>query len=51
MNKKNRGLFVRDNRGTSIVELLVIMAIMAILVGMVTNLFWYLENRCFGSAS
>lgn len=45
MNKKNRGLFVRDNRGTSIVELLVIMAIMAILVGMVTNLFGYLNGK------
>lgn len=35
----------RDNRGTSIVELLVIMAILAILVGMVANLFGYLNGK------
>lgn len=45
MNRKERGLFFRDDRGTSIVELLVIMAIMAILVGMVANLFGYLNGK------
>ena len=46
MNKKrvHKGNFI-DNRGTSIVELLVVMAIMAVLVGSVINIVGYLSGK------
>lgn len=45
MNRKSRRFSFQDNRGMSIVELLVIIAIMAIAVGMIANLFGYMNGK------
>ena len=45
MKKNNKKFFLQDNSGVSIVELLVIIAIVAILSGAAVNLFGYLNGK------
>ncbi|MBR5596411.1 MAG: prepilin-type N-terminal cleavage/methylation domain-containing protein [Lachnospiraceae bacterium] len=45
MKKNKKEFFLQDNQGMSIVELLVIIAIVAVLTGVAVNLFGYMNGK------